>query len=289
MLGLVPAVAAFFGAAARGAPRHAVHRPAGRGASARWAGRRAARPRVLVVRGRHRRHRRAQPRRELLAGLQGGAALARHPPGRPQPHLPRDPRAGCGTRPMSFVLPPSGRSSALSRRSRVAALALAAAGEHRPPDDEQQQHQRAQASSRINHMSTSFVARSARRRGDSRRARRLRLSLPPPTAAAAPPTRAAARPRRRPPPAPAAPHRARRARAGCRSTGPSCPAGRPTARAKLWPALLRGCDRPRRAGQRCASARARLHAGRATPTRAPGCSSGCSPTASKSPDGAPRA
>ena len=62
MLGLVPAVAAFFGAAAGGAPRHAVHRPAGRGARRAGLGR-AARAGVLVVRGRHRGDRRAQPRR----------------------------------------------------------------------------------------------------------------------------------------------------------------------------------------------------------------------------------
>ena len=77
MLGLVPTVAAFFAlpldvrhvtlgtgqlAAAAGA-----HRPAGAAAAG-----------VLALRGRHRRHRRAEPGGEFCAGLRGGAALARH-------------------------------------------------------------------------------------------------------------------------------------------------------------------------------------------------------------------
>jgi hypothetical protein len=104
MLGLVPAAAGLRRAADRGAARHAVDRPAGR--RARRAGRgRAGAAGVLVVRGRHRRDRRAEPGRELLAGLQGGAALARAAPAAAPAHR-RAIRARLRTAPLSFILPP---------------------------------------------------------------------------------------------------------------------------------------------------------------------------------------
>ena len=112
MLGLVPADRVVLRPAARRAPRHARTGQLAAAVGALGLGI-AATALVLVVRGRHRRDRRAQPGGQLLPRLSGRAALARHPPGRPEPHPPRDPSPPAAP-PLSFLLPPRAAAAAIA-------------------------------------------------------------------------------------------------------------------------------------------------------------------------------
>ena len=157
-----------------------------------------------------------------------------------------DPRSGCGARRCRSCCR---RRSALrrlsARRRRSRRSPPLAAREHGPPDDEhQQQPARPSASSRISHMidvlgwraaaAAAAILGGARRlraprRAPARRAPRRRAGR-----AAAP---AAAPPARQP--------IVRAARAlGAGRLGRAARLGRRRASRELWPALLRGCDKP---------------------------------------------
>jgi hypothetical protein len=141
MLGLVPALLGFVGLPLE--VRH-VTLSTGQLAAALGAlgwGVLASR-RLLVVRGRHRRDRRAQPGRELLAGLQGGAALARLRVRRPAASRPAGvhPAAGlkrpCQTPapagPWARPWPPGGGPAASPRRCNQTACCPPSATPPRP-------------------------------------------------------------------------------------------------------------------------------------------------------------
>jgi hypothetical protein len=127
MLGLVPALLGLRRAAARGAPRHlSTGQLAAALGALGWGCWPAG---VLVVRGRHRRDRRAQRGRQLLAGLQGGAALARHAV---QAALAAHPGAVCRHPPAAVHQTIT--STAQPAASRISHIPAAAAGEPgRPP------------------------------------------------------------------------------------------------------------------------------------------------------------